>query len=183
MRHRLVVTAAVLALGSAAFAGEPATGAGVNGVAVAAAAQGPTPEERAEVRELLAITHALEVGEMFSRSIVKDMTQALKNARPDLPQRAFDLLAEEVNATVSDEMRAEGGFEDLLFGLYRKHFTRDEIRALIAFYKTPVGSKLAAKQPVLAQEAMEIGAIWGEALGPKIVDRVKKRLEREEFRL
>lgn len=180
--HR-VVCAAVLFLWSTASAAGPAPAAPVGAPAAPQAAQALRPEERAEVRELLELTHATDVGRMMGKFVVDQMSSSLKSARPDLPPRAFDLLAEEVNATITAELKAEGGLEDLLVALYRKHFTREEIQALIAFYKTPVGKKLSDKLPVLGQEGMEAGARWGERIGPKIGERVQRRLEQEGMQL
>jgi hypothetical protein len=45
--------------------------------------------------------------------------------------------------------------------LYMKEFTRDEINELVAFYKTPLGEKLAIKQLDLTQKAMMLGQTWG----------------------
>lgn len=179
--HR-VVCAAVLFVCSTAGAAGPAA-APVEAPAAPPAAQALSSEERAEVRELLELTHALDVGNMLGKFVVDQMSGALKVARPDLPPRAFDLLAEEVNATLATELRAEGGLEDLLIALYRKHFTRAEIQAITAFYKTPVGKKLSDKLPVLGQEGMEAGARWGERIGPKIGERVQQRLAQEGIQL
>lgn len=176
--HR-VVSAAILVLCSTALAAEPARAAPVD----APGAQALGPEERAEVHELLELTHALDVGKMMGTFVVEQMSATLKSARPDLPPRAFDLIAEEVNATIAAELRSAGGFEDVIIALYRKHFTREEILAITAFYKTPVGKKLADKLPTLGQEGMEAGARWGERIGPKIGERVQGRLAREGFEL
>ncbi|ABC81560.1 DUF2059 domain-containing protein [Anaeromyxobacter dehalogenans] len=179
---RLAVSIVALALCSTALAAEPAGGAAADDPA-GPAVQALSPEERAEVRELLALTHALDIGEMFSKVIVDQMSETLKSARPDLPARAFDLVADEVNATIAAELRSEGGFADSLVALYRRHFTREEIQALVAFYKTPLGRKLSDKLPTLGQEGMAVGAKWGERLGPKVGERVVKRLQREGIQL
>jgi hypothetical protein len=180
---RRFVSVAVVALCSIPLALAPARAGANDSAGGAAAAPSLSPEERAEVRELLELTHALDMGKTFSSAVVEQMSAALKNARPDLPPRAFDLIAEEVNATIAADLRSAGGFEDTLIALYRKHFTRDEVRALVAFYRTPVGKKLSDKLPVLGQEAQTIGAQWGERLGPKVGERVVTRLQREGIQL
>lgn len=41
-----------------------------------------------------------------------------------------------------------------------KEFTRDEIKALVKFYNTDLGKKLAVKQLGLTQKAMAFGQSW-----------------------
>ncbi len=45
--------------------------------------------------------------------------------------------------------------------LYMAEFTQDEIKALVAFYNTDLGKKLAEKQLNLTQKAMLFGQSWG----------------------
>ncbi len=45
--------------------------------------------------------------------------------------------------------------------LYMAEFTQEEIKALVAFYNTDLGKKLAEKQLNLTQKAMLFGQSWG----------------------
>ena len=80
-------------------------------------------------------------------------------------------------------MIAQGGFVDLIVPVYAKHFTNDELDALIAFYQTPVGRKTVSVMPQVTQEAMQIGQRWGQSLGPIIVERVKTRFREQGIEL
>jgi len=51
------------------------------------------------------------------------------------------------------------------FDLYDKYFTTDQIKDLIAFYKTPTGQKAVAILPQLSQESMKL---TDDALAPQI---------------
>jgi uncharacterized protein len=44
--------------------------------------------------------------------------------------------------------------------IYVKHFTHDEVRALLDFYTTPVGRKVIRVMPMLAQESSAAGQRW-----------------------
>lgn len=41
--------------------------------------------------------------------------------------------------------------------MYAREFTEDELKQLTAFYKTPLGTKLNQKQPILMQTGMSLG--------------------------
>lgn len=73
-----------------------------------------------------------------------------------------------VKADVFDKQIIE--LNKKLVPIYKKHFTHDEIKGIIAFYQTEVGKKMAQKSAVLAQESMAIGQQWGMQLGQLIQD-------------
>ncbi len=50
---------------------------------------------------------------------------------------------------------------DKMADLYMQEFTQEELKELIAFYETELGSKLAEKQLALSQKAMAFGQNWG----------------------
>jgi hypothetical protein len=57
--------------------------------------------------------------------------------------------------------------------LYAEMFTEEELRALTAFFNTPIGKKYVEKSPELARKSMEIGQRKGMELGNKIEEELK----------
>ena len=57
--------------------------------------------------------------------------------------------------------------------VYASHFSREEVRAMIAFYRTPVGQKLIAETPALTADAMNVGQIWGRELATRVVQKMQ----------
>ena len=53
--------------------------------------------------------------------------------------------------------------------LYVKHYTEEELKAMIEFYKSPVGQSIIAKQGAVMEEMMMIGAKWGEEYAKKTI--------------
>ncbi|GAB1857966.1 hypothetical protein MHTCC0001_28030 [Flavobacteriaceae bacterium MHTCC 0001] len=83
---------------------------------------------------------------------------------------AFDDAINQIGMAVPADKKAaykneaSGTLEELynkLADLYMSEFTKDEIKALVAFYKTDLGKKLASKQIMLAQKGMMMGQSWG----------------------
>lgn len=64
---------------------------------------------------------------------------------------------------------------DLLTPIYQKHLSQDDIKAITAFYQTPAGKTFAQKTPVIMQESMQAGRIWGEKIGLEIVNKLKEQ--------
>jgi uncharacterized protein len=138
-----------------------------------------TDEKKSAIRELMDITGSAQMGEMFAAAILQQMTLALKSMNPEIPARAFTLLEEEINAVIREEMLEKGSLYELIYPVYHKFLTLEDTRALLAFYKTPVGRKTIRVMPQLTQEAMQAGELWGQSLGSIIQQRIAQRLEKE----
>lgn len=147
------------------------------------AAESLTVEKRADTRKLFEVTGALKIGQVMSEAIVKQMSEVLKQSRPDIPSRMFDVLEDEVNKVIAEEMNANSGLVDLMIVLYHKYWTHDDIKGLIAFYQTSLGKKAISLMPVITQEGFLLGQRWGESLGPKIGQRAKARFKQEGYEL
>jgi len=134
-----------------------------------------TEEKRQDVLRLLDLTGAFRIGQIFSSTIVRQMNDVLRNARPDIPFDVMDILPKAVDEVIASEMTAAGGFADLVVDVYQRHFTHEDVRGLIAFYETPLGRKLSEELPAMTQESMQAGMKWGASIAPKIQERVKQR--------
>ena len=60
--------------------------------------------------------------------------------------------------------------------LYAGAYTEDDLRALVAFYRTPVGRKTAAINPELARKGAMIGAEAAQAHLPKLQQMIEAKL-------
>ena len=56
----------------------------------------------------------------------------------------------------------------MIVPIYKKHVTHEEVKQLIVFYETPLGSRLISIQPALALESMIAGEEWGRRLGEQV---------------
>ena len=138
-----------------------------------------TDTKKADIKELMDVTGADQMGQMFANAFVQQTTNVLKSTNPDISPRAFIILKEEVNAVIKQEMIEKGSFYEIIYPIYHKHLTIEDIKALIAFYKTPVGKKVITVMPQLTQDSMHAGQVWGQSLGPIIQERLVKRFEEE----
>lgn len=139
------------------------------------AAESLTPEKSADIRKLMEATGALRIGQMVTQSAIGQISQALKTARPDLPDEAFTIVSEVSTKVVSEEMTAKGGYIEQMLPVFNKYLTHDEIRGLIGFYSTPLGKKAISVMPMMAQEGMQIGQRWAQSIAPKLDQRLKAR--------
>src|SRR5712664_168731 len=135
-----------------------------------APAQEVSTEKRAEIERLLEITGALAVGQQMSSFFVTRLAQAIRRDNPNAPQHVIDAIPQEVNAVIVESLPL---FKELVIPLYDKYLTLDDLRGLNSFYSTPLGKKTISVMPALVQESMAMGAQWGQAMEPRIAQRLR----------
>lgn len=61
-----------------------------------------------------------------------------------------------------------------LIDLYVREFTEDELRQLLAFYRTPVGAKTLSRFPVILSEGSRIGREYAESKQASLEAKLEK---------
>lgn len=142
-----------------------------------------TAEKKAAIRELLQVTGALEMGELFGSAFSQQMIQVLRQSKPDIDPKAFDIVKEEADILIHEELVVKESLHPFMFPVYHKFLTLEETRGLIEFYKTPLGQKAVAVMPQMTQEGMRAGQQWGQSIAHKLERRIAERFEKEGLRL
>lgn len=138
-----------------------------------------TAEKKHVIDEMLEITGALEVGEMMGTAVANQMITAMSQQQGNIDSKVVAILKDEVGKIMHDEYIANGFINEMSYTIYDKHFTTTELKEMVAFYKTPTGSKMATLLPQVTQEAMVAGQQHGQSLGPIIQKRLMARFEKE----
>jgi len=146
------------------------------------ATEQPDPQKLAAIRELMQITGAATNAAQFSRLFTGQILSVIRSGNPDIPEKAVMIVNEEVNAMVDRELEKES-LQREIYPIYAEHFTLEELKALIAFNKTPLGRKANRVMPALIQESMAAGQKWAEKVGPMISERIRRRFEEEGIRI
>lgn len=133
-----------------------------------------TPEKRASIEQLLTMTNSFAISKQMATTVASSMLQALKQARPDIPQKVVKLVPLEIAAVFDENI---DGLKNDFVAMYHKNFTQAEIKELIKFYASDIGQKTIKVMPTLIQDGMVIGQRWGQSLGPQISQRVKSKLQ------
>jgi hypothetical protein len=130
--------------------------------AASARAQDVVPPARdsaktALIHELLVMTHAVDQ----ALSTMEAALPAQRAANPRIPAVFWDHFLTQARAR-------RGDLEAMIAGAYDRHLSSDELRQLIAFYRTAVGQKVLAELPAIMQESMQAGQEWGQRLGASV---------------
>ncbi len=138
-------------------------------------------EKRALIDTLLQQTgqSAVAMGKQFSDLFIQQMVIALKRSRPDINPKAFDIVKEEINGIMNEEFVINGALGSMMYPIYDRHFTADELRKMIELNNTDFGKKMIRVMPRISQEGMHAGQQFGQQIAPKIQQRIIDRLKKE----
>jgi uncharacterized protein len=134
-------------------------------LALSAPARAAAPDENArhaDIRKLMALTGAGELGVQAARQ----MLQALRPMVPDAPEAFWNDFASRLDPNDLVEM---------VIPIYAKHLGPEDVKKLIAFFESPTGRKLTSVQPIILQESMAAGQQWGKRIAEKMVREAKAR--------
>ncbi|HEX8091468.1 MAG TPA: DUF2059 domain-containing protein, partial [Blastocatellia bacterium] len=156
------------------------------------------PEKRALIKELYEVTKVDKTMQsfmdMFLAQMQKDVPRIISQVAGDMAG-ATDKDRDEIQRMVAESSArsakrfremvgqkinfAEVG-EQLFYPIYNKFYTEEDLKALTAFYKSPVGQKSLELMPQLMAESMEKSS---EILLPKIMKIATEVMEEEKQRL
>jgi hypothetical protein len=142
-----------------------------------------TPEKRADINSLMVMTGSVKIGAQLADGIMESFMKAIKSAKPDIPDRVFAIMRKEMMDLFQEQMEKPGGLVDQMIPIYNKYLTHEEVKGLLAFYRSDLGQKAIAVLPKMTGEAITLGQTWGISLGPEIERRIKEALKKEGIEL
>ena len=138
-----------------------------------------TSEKKETIKKFLQITGAAQMGELVGNATAQQIINVYKKTQPDIDPKAFKIIEEEIISTFHEEFIEKESFYPLVYPIYHKHMTIEELKGLIKFYETPLGRKYVSVMPMLSKESMEAGKIWGQQIFPSAFQRINDRFKKE----
>lgn len=119
-------------------------------------------------KKLSKMMKAQGVEKTFKTS-VSMMVKQFKMINTDVPAEVWDELEVEFEKASIDELIS------MLVPVYQRHLTESDLDAIIQFYETPVGKKLAKATPAISEESMQVGQQWGAKIGEIVAKRLEEK--------
>jgi uncharacterized protein len=133
------------------------------------------PELRAEIEMLMEETGAAVLGAQTAGFISAQFIDELRKQEP-ISDRAIEVIKEVLAAEYVNTFQGADGLNAQLVAIYAKHFTRDDIRDLRAFYRSAIGRKAIAAMPQILQESTAAAQAWARANDERITSVIVTRL-------
>ena len=137
-------------------------------------AQQPTPAALASAKELITITGATA---LFSPLIAGVVEQAKLLYLEQNPALAKDL--NEISTRMRNDLQPRfAELIDEVARLYAANFTEQELKDVLAFYKTTAGKKLLTEQPKIVDSSMKFAQDWANTLSDQVVGKMRDELKK-----
>jgi uncharacterized protein len=131
------------------------------------------PARLAAARELLEVAGSAKQFDV----VVPIITQQLESTFVSLKPDQADKIKEIFKAMPEKFSQRKQELLDQIAALYAEKMTAEDLNAIVAFYKSPVGAKFIQIQPELVQKSMVIGQAWGRKIGQEIDQEVRQELK------
>ena len=123
----------------------------------------------ADIRRLLELTHAGELATQTMNAMEGNMRPLMIDAFPkgEYREKLIGLFFDKFHAKLDVQQLV-----DMAIPAYKKYYSDEEIKQLIAFYQTPLGQKMMDVAPKLVAETQAAGQNWGAQLGRECMQEV-----------
>lgn len=137
----------------------------------------PAPAENlAAARELVQVMRATDQFKALLPTIFEGLKPAFVQGRPEMAKE-YDAIMPIIINGASQRLNA---FGDMLANIYAQNFSVDELHDLTAFYHSPTGQKLIARQPTIARASMVAGQQFGQMLVADLKEQITEELRKRE---
>jgi hypothetical protein len=141
----------------------------------AALAQQPSPAAIAVAKEIIAIKG---VAQMYDPVLIGVIEQAKNVLLQQNPMLSRDL--NEVAGRLRAELRPRAAEpSEEMAKLYAGRFSEQELREVLAFYKTPLGQKVMTEEPKILDSSVSQAADWANKLSEEVLDKFRTEMKKK----
>jgi hypothetical protein len=137
-------------------------------------AQQPSRASIAAAKEILVIKGARALFDPVVRGVVEQTRRTLLQTNIPL-QKDID----EVSAALRREFEPRvSEMTDEVARTYATKFTEQELKELLAFYKSPLGRKAIVEEPKVIDQTMPFAAAWADKLADEVNNRFRVEMKK-----
>ncbi|HVV62247.1 MAG TPA: DUF2059 domain-containing protein [Pseudolabrys sp.] len=143
------------------------------------AQQQPSPAAIATAKEIITLTGATNLFTPIVPGVVEQAKILFLQQNP--------ALGNDLNAVAAD-LRTQltprlSEVTDEVAKLYATNFSEKELKDLLAFYKSPLGSKLIKDQPIIAEASVRFAQNWANKLSEEVMTMMRAEMKKKGHNL
>lgn len=145
------------------------------GPVAAQAQQEPSPAAVALARDVIIAKGVAGVIEPVVRGVIESVKNRFVPTNPNLTRELNDvaiILHKELDGKSSEVI-------DEMARTYASRFTEQELKDLLAFYKSPLGQKYIREEPVAIDEGMKRAEQWTDAFAETVMSRMRNEMQKK----
>jgi uncharacterized protein len=146
-------------------------------VAGTASAQGRAPSAAsiAAAKEIMDLKDGLRLFETIVAGVIEQHKNLLLQSNPML-SRDLTEVADKLRVELAPR-RAE--LDRDIIRVYAQAFTEQELKDVLAFYKSPVGKKLIEQEPRILDNSMARASEWADKLAQEVLERMRAEMKKK----
>jgi len=176
MRRITIALAALVLLGATAQAQTPApaqAGAPLPGAQPATPAVVASPEAHAAAAKLVEMIGVNRQSQQLVAVMRAQMVQMVVRTSGKSPEESTKIVDE---VLMPDFTAQEAELTDAIVDVWATSFSIEDLKALLAFYATPLGQRLISTLPQITQQGMAAGQNWGRRIYQVALQKHKDEL-------
>lgn len=143
-------------------------------LAAAAGAQSkPTPAALQTAKELIELKGATKAFDPLLAGVIEYHKNFFMQNNPNLA-KDLNSVAQKLAVDLQPrkaEMRQE------IARIYAEHFTEQELKDALAFYKTPLGQKLIVEEPKVLDNSLKAADAWSNKFAEEVVTKFRAEMK------
>jgi hypothetical protein len=152
-----------------------AVGLALASLVAPAAAQSPSPAAVAAAKELLVLKGATSMFEPLLPGVVDRMRMVFLQQNPTL---AKDLS--EVATSLKTELAVRvAELQEEAAKVYASKFTEQELKEILAFYRTPLGKKVVEEDPKILDQTLAMADQWLKKLENEVLSKMRAQMKKK----
>lgn len=145
----------------------------------AQAQQKPSAEQMAAAKELTQLIGAADLSKPLIAGVVEQAKVVFLQQNPGL-SKDLNEIAAQIRAELEPRSTE---FTDEVARLYATRFTEQELKAIVAFYKSPVGKKMQTQQPLIVNASGQFAQEWAGRLSDVAINKMRDELKKRGHNL
>ena len=144
-----------------------------------ARAQAPTPAAIAAAKDLVIAKGGTAMFEPLIPGVIESAKNTFVPTNPQLVPQLNQVAAElrKEYDPRKDEIVNEVAI------IYAQHFTEQELKDLVGFYRTPLGRKLLAQEPIVLDTSLKAAQAWAVRFSDEVIERFKVEMKKKGYNL
>jgi uncharacterized protein len=141
----------------------------------AQSANPPSPQAIALAKELIVLKGGHQMFDAVVPGVIDQAKDVFLPTNPNLNKELVEVTGKLKleYANKSDELFNE------VAKVYATHFTEQELKEIVAFYKTPLGKKMLTEDPVAIQEGLARAKDWANDFSTQVLGKMRAEMKKK----
>jgi hypothetical protein len=140
-----------------------------------ARAQQPSVAAVAVARDVIVTKGATSMVDPLVHGVIESVKNSFVPTNPNLIRELNDVVAtlhKELDGKRSEVL-------DQLARAYAAHFTEQELKDLLVFYKTPLGQKFTKEEPGAIEDGLKRAQQWADTFSDAVMTRMRGEMQKK----